>query len=182
MQLLDTPVLLTHAEPSVVLGHDQNQGTEVSVCPERPSWKQLMWMETPGWGQPYQRWRHKMGNGRVWDGAGLEMVAVLPMGPGQGIQHLLRAGPAAHLDPPCATTGTEADEVTSLAQSQCGEQGLARDRATWASWEARGELGAARVALAWQWEGQNWEWGKLPVYGKEASQSPLRGVHQPSSL
>lgn len=128
------------------------RGTEVSVCPEGPSWKRLTWMQTPGWGQPHQRRRHKMGNGRVWNGAGLEMVAVLPMGPSQGIQYLLRAGPAAHLDPPCATTGTGADEEISLAQSQSGEQGLARDRATRASWEARGEMGAARVALAWQWE------------------------------
>lgn len=73
-------------------------------------------------------------------------------GASQGIQHLLHAGPAAHLDLPCATTGTGADEVTSLAQSlgQCGEQGLARDRATRPGWEAHGELGAARVALAWQ--------------------------------
>lgn len=68
------------------------RGTEVSVCPEGPSWKQLTWMETPGWGQPHQRRRHKMGNGRVWNGAGLEMVAVLPMGPSQGIQYLLRPG------------------------------------------------------------------------------------------
>lgn len=83
MQPLDTPVLLSGAEPSVVLGtllgHDQNWGHQ-SHCVPRATFLETTDVETPEWDQPCQRWRHKMGNGRAWDGAGLEMVAVLPAG------------------------------------------------------------------------------------------------------
>lgn len=173
------------AECSVVLGallaHEQTQGHQ-GPCMPRVTFLEMTDVDgDPRVGSGPQRWRHKMGNGRVWDGAGLEMVAVLPMGSKPGNPASALGWASSTLDSPYATTGTGADEVTSLAQrlGQCREQGLDRDRATWPSWEARGELGAARVALARQWGDQTpCEWkGGIPKLPCMVSISPAALSH-----
>lgn len=103
-------------EPSVVLGDDHNRGHQ-GLCVPRVTFLEITDVD----GDP--RVGSALPEMEAQDGEWFGMEQVLnqwvscPWRASQGTQHLLQAGPATPLDPPCATTHTGAGEVTSLAQS-----------------------------------------------------------------